>query len=925
MTTLKPLTPARAYSYEGSLEVYKLVFPDVQRFADQVERMRLNLKANNLTKTVDLADGSTVFVVAMEHVTSVHAVCPPPGEYEYLKKYPKREYVFTGRGVPDYVCGAVLSRVIETVEIGTDPKTGEPIEQDQVTNVKLTDLGVKRHPMEIAKPKLAIPENQAFVSKLGTAGDTTRYSQHHNIRPGLYTGTMRKMIQILLGIGKQTQDTYERRDPDLRVSGGTLWEIEYSTIGEYLEKQLNIQVKAKTAENNSAYNLYDPAKTSQSVDVEVYYDWRFNRTHGVHIGKKRVGDEVVPCAYVVEVGQRGVSAWALDLDPISTTPKGRDQYRKVLPELFEEDETNQGLFDKLGGFPTAYSAPRSTEAFERLVRAGEIVQGLDPAGVTDFYSKLPFSTALGWAFNDEGTAAHNTCYSYHESHLKLGHHYMLTLTAEPLAEEIEPAPNSEALILALMLTKTWERNKARRLTEEQIDAIFDAADPEDPEAMADAFDDAVAQPSFKFTAKLQELSKGFLYHPARLVPKDCGRPSGQPQFKVWEPVLDCMVSFDFGVDPEFKPKDPPLCNAPLFVCFNNQGGLTVLNYFLNPQDGAWIEHENTREECQYEGTWTETYYVDKLRDAGNFYCNDWDPREVIPAYGDWVQTTTGTFLGTNVCFQFYDYFGMCCQVELNYYHSFFSTRVTTGSRGMLVSTAVPKGDRSFLYMAKYSNVHDQITTTSQSGTQFSGHGAEYSVGIIYEFVFHWQGSACPTEEDNCPEQDYVCNMRPVCPQYRPHAFSCFDGRPDFPEYKLVCKGGHVTRSEVPNQTIYYGRCDGDVPQIPGWSEASDPIHTYEIEVRVFGDHALHGHRVHYHKVSGPDVDDYDLLMSRWWLNPSPDACDNRAYLHVNQSHFGTGVMGYEPQFDANAKFHGVPESMHVGLQSCYVGYLSEDA
>lgn len=906
------------YTYEGDASFVDESWKEIDNRTAEVERMKKFLGINQLIKTFDLSNGSVLYVVSMEHSTNVHVVAPNrPGPIPPPPTRQREPYLY-GKGVPDYVCGAVTSRVIEEVVIGYDDEMN-PITQDQITALNLTELGQIRTPMEIAKPKLAIPENSYFVSGFEEPTEI-RYSQHRNVRPALYTGSMRKLVQVLLGIGIQTQDTYERRQAELEggvpVAAKTI-EIEFGNSSEFFVEFEKAKAEMAKKQTESAYNLYDPTATDL-VKVELYYDWRVNRTHGIHIGttlkyNEELKDyEEVPRAYVVEIGARGVSAWLLDLDPYSETPEGRAQYEKILPELFEATD-DDSFFARFGGFPSPASPPRSTEMFDELVRAGEIVQALDPAGVNEIYSKVFFSTGMGWAYNNLGTEAHNTCYSYDASGLRVGHHYMITLNAHPLAEPIEEAPNAATLIAKLKLTD-WKERKARRLTEEQIDDILEAED------VKQAFDDAVAQPSFRFDATIREQRKGFLYHPARLVPTLCHLDSGQPQWKVWEPVLGYEISFDFGVDDEHKPESPPVCDAPLFVCWNKQGGLTVLNYSWRDEEIKPGEYSTTREECQYDGTWVESQPNEGERTHGNFYSNEWDPREVRTG-GGWKATTTGTFMGTQVCFAFFDYFGQCCKVDLNYHYNFYTEREITGSEGMIISTAWPKGDRSAVYMAKYDYKKDNTVIRSNTGTIYVGHGAKYSYGRIYEFVFHWTGFSCPPEGPGCPPQDYICRMRPICPLYRDYAHSCFDGAPEFPEYHLMCENARIVGGT--NQVVYYSRCDGELPQVDAWSVVDPLVNEYSIEVRIFGDNPMHNKQSHYDHVKGEGFDQYDLLMSPWWLKPSPDACDAKAYLHVNTSEFGNELMGYEPQFDANAKFVGLPLNMHVGLQSCYVGYVAE--
>jgi hypothetical protein len=451
-----------------------------------------------------------------------------------------------------------------------------------------------------ARVKLGVPEDSAIAPPRG--GSLTRYSQYASVRPGAYTGLMRELVQLLLGVGIVFHTTYERR-----------W------IKEDTENRAPIKQAVEPGDEEddtlpdlptSAFGLYG-GDINEPVGVRVAYDYRSNRTHGLVRG--------AGTAYLVEISQRGVLFMKLPVDPVSEHEKGRARYAELYPEFDEQGDDGLSPLERYGGFPTGESFPGTTKKLEAAIRAGEVVRALDSEGVKAFYEKIPYTSALGWAFNRSGTRADNTCYEY-EGDLMRGHHYSITLTPGAY-EEPEPSPAAEQLIAALRL-EGWEARKAKRLDGQVITRIMSSDDIED------AFDRAEAQAPFTATAALAPGRNGILYHPGRAVPRECYQFSGQPQIKLPEPLWPGCLSFDFSPLNKATRYDGR-CDTPMVVMWDGDRLITI-NYFWEPPEEVEPPISgSTRGECQWEGEWEHYTYMAFTHLRGNFYTTDIDLRKEL--------------------------------------------------------------------------------------------------------------------------------------------------------------------------------------------------------------------------------------------------------------------------------------------------------
>lgn len=877
--------------------------------------LKEQLGAARMLKTFEDASGAQIYVLDYEHIARVHIVPPVPTEEPSAQEEPieSREEV----GVIDYVSGAVLGSVIkpEALQLPTDDPEKDPPVRPLISNLRITERTAERIPADFARHKLAVVEDGAFAPL--RSNDLNIYSQHASINPGLYTGAMRALVQVLLGVGIAHPYTYESR-----------W------IGEQGKRFLNSDdFQGDTgAMPRSGFGLFH--NMNPMHEVKVLYDYRWNRTHGVAWGEDGA-------AYIVEVGQRGVLVMPLPVDPISTTALGRERYEQLFPELFDAGlfpEQGKSFFDLFGGFPTGAPMPRGSEQLDQWVRAGEVVEAIDASGMGDVYSNIPYATGMGWAFNPNGSEAHNTCYGYDGRGFKVGRHYAVTIRIGAVAPR-EPVAAAAEVVAKLGLSGV-DSKKARRMDQAQAEGIL-AID--DAGAAKEAFDALTVTPDVQVQARVREQKKGCLYNPGKLVPGSGTtyypgviHPlvpgigittggggggigwSGQPQIKFPEPMLgNPLLSFDFGGPDGTDPATAPRCDTPMFVCFRGSD-LVVVNYAWHYQLPGPREEFDDRQPCQLEGTWKQGHNAEGARAHGHFYSTDVDWREEIHTAGGYLSTTTVEYVGKTAFLSFCAFFAMHSISFWEYWYMRSSTWRSSGSKSRKISVAIPANDRSIYMIAKLDSENDVSSGGSSNHVFMGTTGSARAPGVIYEFVMHWN-SVCRDPERHESGGQLRCELREAGEPYQ--VPSCIEDE--------------ITVKDTPyapcvDRVFALSKRYGDIPSgdAQNWNDPNSRSVAHEI--RLYGDTHISGRVTSKESKEGKDpagagglVDFYSLGMSSWWWKPSPTKEGHMAYLQTLVNAFGTPLHGYEPDFDAlNAEYAGEPASMHVYLGACFVGWVA---
>jgi hypothetical protein len=184
------------------------------------------------------------------------------------------------------------------------------------------------------------------------------------IRPSLYSGAMKRVVQAMLGIG--------------HVGG-----------------------QNEMLDNSPRY--IDGSIPHMKRDVLVTYSWTLGTTHGIYkAGYKN--------HWLIEISQdRGVLAMPLILMPDTKT---LDYY---ISKTKIGDIGTTRVLDEFGGIPTGESFPTDSVALTNAINAGKVLRLLGASDMQAFYTAKNFYSNFGWAFSNTGTEAHHCCMSDRDS------------------------------------------------------------------------------------------------------------------------------------------------------------------------------------------------------------------------------------------------------------------------------------------------------------------------------------------------------------------------------------------------------------------------------------------------------------------------------------------------------------------------------
>ena len=500
--------------------------PRITVDGDEAAALQLVPVAHNLLHKV-----RTSAATSGAQVTGL-SLAPTPDSFIYATKLGDMELVhifvepsttaspetFTYTALPDLVSGLVRTGRIITQEI-PDPNGGPPRIVKKMDSFRPTVETAKALELKTGQEwyqsqRLAVPPAAGFPELQNLAGTRSQYS---GLCSSMYSGRMRRLVQTVMGYGR----------------------LPFSQV-------------AATG---------DARKLALQYGVQVVYDYRWHRTHGVTVGE---GGKL----WLLEISiGRGVLAMPLPLVPHSARLKDSSENTAIIEAVTEYGGLPLGT-----GFPTG-------PALEAAIKGGDILRLLTAAELTDFYRMTPYSTAMGWSFNDRGTEAHNTGWYWHEDQLRRAAHYSVQI---------------------------------------KIGAVKKDRRPGEPMAVA--------------SARLQLMASGVLYHPSAKAP---------PPLKFHEPLIGSLLSVemlagkDAGGAADTTLAHIPVCLCPVHVVHIDDALKTVW-YFWDRTAKATTEVANGFEECMVVGSWT---YEERYKTAASiptFFTTDFDDRRAI----DGVTTRT---------------------------------------------------------------------------------------------------------------------------------------------------------------------------------------------------------------------------------------------------------------------------------------------
>jgi hypothetical protein len=837
-------------------------------------------------------------------------------------------------GFPDYACGLVISPTIKTITVPApteeDPEAVKDI--DIINGVRLSEEGHYRVFYEDSQEKLAVDLPHDFAT-LADYDSERRYSIHHRVKSGLYTGYMRVLVQLMLGLGNIQTKTYEKR----RIKLGDFKVIApdgYAPIKE---------IAKKWGLYSSFYKLYSARKDGVAPKVEVKFDYQFGKTHG--LTKADDGQ-----CYIIEIGMDGAYAWPLEIDPLSKTPAGRRRCELLYPEFFEIDSTGQMLFDYFGGFPSGKQFPKDREERQHLINAGEILELCDD--LSDFYSKSFFSSSQGWAFAQTAREAVNTVWYTNAQGYKVTSAYAFHWSIAGSKNELFEEETSRVVAIRNamkqlgILKEPWYERKLLRIESEWgvaeyeptrnlymnlMSALYDDqfgdVTDEEREDLLEEFHAIKVTPKFAYSGSLTEQQTGVVYSPARYNPPPPYCMSyyhhNHPQIKFPEPLLGIfLITFNFQCTEDAKDPKPTLCDAPVWVGFFGDQKIQI-NYWWEDQTALREDYnKTTREECQFTGEWVETRYSGFPGNIqGNFYATDIDLRKQVEGGTKATIKYSGQDAGTTDFMRFIDIFARCCSIRRQVFFDYLREEDGVASERFRSAIAIPFNDRSVYYSVKLTEQQGVRHNISCSGIYQGGTSGYVRYGKVYHFICHWAGCPVPPRVNRLMESDEDCVMGELLEmQYAPSCFESY-GPPGFPYYKPCLEGdkwghdGGICLFSMPFNINVQGR--------RAFSETTKEVNVFDWEVRLHGDTHIGGKKIAYERIEEEGAVIFDTTMSLWWFMTSLNSCNIGTRVEVGVNRWGTPLINYDEQIDPMRADHsGEPESLYSSPKSTFVGYVS---
>lgn len=574
--------------------------------------------------------------------------------------------------IPDFLSGAVNNGLLQTV---TPPAPAQPY-----------DVMSQFHPTLACAKLLSMPQNFQTVKRLTVEpyddfqGDLSapedspqRYSQYRKLKPTMYSGRMKRVVQVLMGFGKQEVDgnretsIYDSTDP-----------------------------KPKSKKKPPALTTYQ--KDVQKKGLQIRYDWRFMRTHGI----TTAADGRL---WLVEVGiTQGVLAYPLPLNAKTQDPTFRDKLTKM------GDTAGLAVLDELGGWPTGETLPEA-EQVDAWVRAGKLLRlcSADDMGV--FYNLASaYGSWMGWAFSLDGGEAHNTGYYYDSDGVMHGVHYMVPLSIGGTTDP-EDHPERKAMVAGFeaIRSKNPDTVDAAKFKVNRLDdfdygvllEVFNATN-NGPQLALDQIDAMTLPPIAAGNAHLSKVMDGYLYNASK---------TGN-LIKFPEPEIGLLLSVQMRPNSAraMRVGSAKRCDTTVHVHFR-ENELKWVKYYRDP-DGSGVQGGTTNdyEECMYVGTWTSHTDSGTLKVTNALYSNDMDDRAEYPAGSSDTKIVSidmgysSIQVADDIMFPAYGH-----ATRYKRFKRTTTTKTITG-QGLNTGIIVPFYDREAYYYASY--LTDQGSSTS---------------------------------------------------------------------------------------------------------------------------------------------------------------------------------------------------------------------
>lgn len=356
----------------------KLLLSKAQAFTKRAE-----IPTYSMSRRVSDDEYIYVLVAGDQNIIQISAGVKYPGLVHEEPEVPESP-VF-----PDFLSGLVFNGILDTRE--ETRADGSKISYKVIRQWAPTPNCAKIQKISTGRQssrRLAVRPHNTMSEWNAPSKSVLDYSQNVVPRASEWSGTMKKVVQIVFGLGRINKN--KLRDPN-----------EPNKSTQYM----------KDVDHNG---------------VQVQYDYKFMRTHGIYKGPDNT-------LWLVEISSnKGVIAMPLPIFP------GSDKPGFALRAQQRGDTAMEKALDELGCLPTGEGFPTGKTYQEKLAK-GDILQLLPPSELQDFYRLSAYSSSCGWAFNEKGNEAHNVGYYWPEEDVfQKGYWYQININIGAVNKKREP-------------------------------------------------------------------------------------------------------------------------------------------------------------------------------------------------------------------------------------------------------------------------------------------------------------------------------------------------------------------------------------------------------------------------------------------------------------------------------------------------------
>lgn len=749
------------------------------RIAESIHSQKILGNLSRLSYTETLDSGHQVYVLDLEHVWQLHIVTPYTQQAQLEDSYDLED------SLEIYPILGVVSGEMRTKKLIDPPK------------LSLTSRTAALFSIQEVFDKINISPHPAVQ------GMDMEANQFAQVVPTNYTGAMRLLVQLLLGVGNYTAgDDYADRWADANQTAFVFPEEYFTKADEVVPIELV------------------GSEFFESFQLQIQYDWRFGRTHGIMVSTDQT-------PFLVELGTRGALVSPFFIDEASQYDELRLMYEAVYPFMFSEAPFQNGtknVFDFFGGMPTGRALPSDNIELRRWIKAGLVVQDTDVLkAFYDTYGMV--GSDFGWDFHPTDPRAVITGIGYSDQGNRVSAAYSLSIQIIRKVD-FAYAELAGVVIGGLGLSDFVDVYKANHLSNDAAEQIAALLDVGDTNAARDAFDEAEGRAEFSISPNLFLLRKGYLEGPfscPRLYP--CNPLYHAPHFKYYESVLGEVTSFDFESLGNWVPEVRSL--APL-IAYHVGSQLDFLMYSYDPFNRGTPVSGSTRQYCQFTGSWQDFSYTEGEVLQGYFFTSQADFRQMRPVGGGRIANWKATKIGHADFAQCCSFFGSVFTLSRHYFVTYASEGYGWSARQYNAAVVWGKQHRNVFFVCEYDVMYDKYDFSSRS-TQKAGQSGTTVEATLYNFVFHWY--SCGVE---------ICNT--TCHLTECKTNTGFDpcwgaAKPSALRYS-VCNGAYKNEEIIidsPTGGAIFSAYYTPVPRgAPGFSKQTSPSSSSTFRVYMFG-------------------------------------------------------------------------------------------